>query len=104
MITAIVQFKVPEDLSVERAKKNFEEIAKTFLDTPGLVRKYFIISDDHIGGGVYLWETREQAEALYNGPVWSTRIRENYGVDPEITWFHCPVIAETALKEIRTSV
>lgn len=103
MITAIVQFKVPSDLSVERAKQTFEVIAQSFLETPGLIRKYFIISDDHVGGGVYLWETREHAEALYDGPVWSSRIRENYGVDPEITWFHCPVIAETALKQIQVS-
>ena len=103
MITAIVQFKTPEDLTVEEAEESFEDIARSFLDTPGLIRKYFIISDDHVGGGVYLWESREQAEALYNGPVWANRIKENYGIEPEITWFHCPVIAETALGKVVTS-
>lgn len=103
MITAIVQFKVPDDLTVEKAKEGFEEIAKSYLDTPGLIRKYFIVSDDQIGGGVYLWETREQAEALYNGPIWSARIEEIYGVKPEVQWFHCPVVAETALGEVVTT-
>jgi hypothetical protein len=97
MIVAYVQFKVGDDMDVAAARAVFDKVAEAYLDTPGLIRKYFLISDDHIGAGVYLWESRAQAEALYDGPLWRPRIRELYGVDPEITWFHCPVIAETAL-------
>jgi hypothetical protein len=99
MIVAYVSFKVGDDIDKDTAREIFSKVADAYLDVPGLIRKYFVISDDHVGGGIYLWESREQAEALYNGPVWAPRIRELYGVDPEINWFHCPVVAETALSQ-----
>lgn len=102
MIVALVQFKVADEVTVDKAREIFARIAPAYLDTPGLIRKYFMISDDHVGAGIYLWETREAAETLYNGPVWAPRIRELYGVDPEITWFHCPVVAETMLGKLVT--
>jgi hypothetical protein len=101
MIVAFVSFKVSEDVNLDQARAIFKEIAGAYLDTPGLIRKYFLISDEHVGAGVYLWENRDAAEKLYNGPVWAPRIRELYGVDPDIKWFHCPVIAETMQGQIK---
>jgi hypothetical protein len=37
-------------------------------------------------GGIYLWETRAAAEALYNAD-WKARVKQLYGADPEISWF-----------------
>jgi len=100
MIVAFVSFKVSDDIDLDTARTTFKKVADAYLETPGLIRKYFVISDDHVGAGVYLWENRAAAEKLYNGPIWAPRIRELYGVDPDIQWFHCPVIAETALSQV----
>ena len=36
--------------------------APTFLGKKGLIRKYYLNGDEG-GGGVYLWESKEAAEA-----------------------------------------
>jgi len=36
----------------------------------GLIRKHYVFdAENHIGGGVYLWQSREEAEAAYT-PEW----------------------------------
>ncbi len=65
MVTVIVQFKVG-DAKVEALKKAFADSVPRYQQVPGLLRKYYLLSDDgDTAGGVYLWKTREDAEALY---------------------------------------
>ena len=60
----------------------------------GLVRKYYLRSEDgYRAGGVYLWETRAAAEAVYNSE-WKARVKQLYGSEPEISWFDTPVIVD----------
>ena len=60
----------------------------------GLIRKYYLRSEDgRRAGGVYLWETRAAAEAVYNGE-WKARVKTLYGSEPEISWFDTPVIVD----------
>jgi hypothetical protein len=66
---------------------------------PGLIRKQFIYADDGWAGGVYLWETREQAEAFYAGP-WLDGIRERYGMDPQIKLFETACITDNAIEAV----
>jgi hypothetical protein len=58
---------------------HFRRIAPGFREVPGLIRKQFIYAEDGWAGGIYLWETREEAEAFYTGP-WLDGIRERYGM------------------------
>ena len=45
----------------------FEASAPNYQNVDGLRRKHFLLSDDgRTAGGVYLWDSREQAEALYD--------------------------------------
>jgi Putative mono-oxygenase ydhR len=83
MITAIVQFLLPKPISLEEAARAFESTAPKYQGLRGLVRKYYLRSEDgRRAGGVYLWETRAAAEAVYNGE-WKARVKQLYGSEPD---------------------
>jgi hypothetical protein len=97
MITALVQFNLPAPISLAEAAKRFEGSAPKYRNVPGLVRKYYIRSEDgRVAGGIYLWESREQAERVYNAE-WRERVETLYGSTPSITWFDTPVIVDNQL-------
>jgi hypothetical protein len=53
-VTAIVRFTLPEGKTHEEMAAAFERSAPLYRDVPGLVRKYYLVSDDvRTGGGVY---------------------------------------------------
>ena len=67
MITTLVQFQLPSPVSLAEATRRFETTAPKYQKLPGLIRKYYIRSEDgRIVGGVYLWQTRQAAESLYS--------------------------------------
>lgn len=82
-----------------------KNVAPKFKNMPGLIRKNFLFDGDRgIGGGVYTWETREAADAVYaEGGPWREAIRNLYGVEPEIIIFETPVIVDNAIGEIRSA-
>ena len=92
MITALVQFPLPKTLSAKDAKALFEGSAPKYKDLPGLVRKYYLFGEG-VGGGCYLWESREAAEKVYSAE-WRKMIKERYGAEPTITYYETPVIVE----------
>ena len=64
------------------------------MNLPGLVRKYYVRSEDgSSAGGIYLWESRAAAEAVYSGE-WRERVEKLYGAKPTIIWFDSPVIVD----------
>jgi hypothetical protein len=87
VITAIVQYRLPPSIDQTACAEHFRKIAPGFHNVPGLIRKQFIYADNGWAGGVHLWQSRAQAEAFYSGP-WLEGIRERYGMDPEIRYFH----------------
>lgn len=100
MITAIVQFKLPQPVSREKAREIFTSTAPNYRQTSGLIRKYYILSQDgETAGGIYLWRSREDAEGLYTDQ-WEQFIRDKYGASPTVTYFETPVIVDNAAGEI----
>jgi Putative mono-oxygenase ydhR len=94
MITALVQFNLPTPITLAEAAKRFEGSAPKYQNVPGLIRKYYIRSEDgRVAGGIYLWESREMAERIYNGE-WRERVEKLYGAKPSINWFDTPVIVD----------
>jgi len=104
MITAIVQFKVGPGADKDQIFENMKKVAPKFEGMPNLIRKNFLFDGDNgVGGGVYTWESREAAEAVYaEGGPWRQSIRDIYGVDPYITYFETPVIVDNKMGEIQT--
>jgi len=100
VITAIVQFGLPKPVSLEEAARMFESTAPRYQNLPGLVRKYYLRSEDgRTAGGVYLWESRAQAEQVYN-TEWRERVSKLYGNAPQVTYFDTPVIVDNAAGAI----
>ncbi|GAB4235054.1 MAG: YdhR family protein [Methyloligellaceae bacterium] len=100
MITAIVNFRLPEGATLEDATARFQSTAPLYLGHKGLTRKYYLFDPQtNTGGGCYLFETREDAEAMFDD-VWRARIREKYGSEPEIRFFESPVIVDNQRGEI----
>lgn len=103
MITALVQFKLPESVTREKAKEFFSSTASKYRDVHGLIRKYYLLSEDgRIGGGVYLWRTREDAERLYTDD-WKRFIADKYGAEPSVLYFATPVVVDNLTSEIITA-
>ena len=95
MITAIVRFPLPQNVTRDDAKAMFEKSAPNYRGVPGLVRKYYRYGDDRTGGGVYLWENRETAERFYSD-AWKDTIAQRFGARPEVLFYETPVIVENA--------
>lgn len=93
MITAIVRYELPASIGKADCHAHFVKISKGFGEVDGLVRKQFIWSESGIGGGVYLWQSIEQAKTFYQGP-WLDGILERYGVYPEIDYFETFAVTE----------
>ena len=102
MITAIVQFELPQPISLERAREIFSSTAPKYRETPGLLRKYYILSQNGAtAGGVYLWKSRRDAEALYT-EEWKSFIVEKYGAQPSVAYFDSPVVVDNISGLITT--
>lgn len=94
MITTLVQFELPAPISLAEATRRFESSAPKYQNLQGLIRKYYVRSEDgRSAGGIYLWETRADAERVYNGE-WRQRVEKLYGAKPAIVWFDTPVIVD----------
>ena len=99
MITAIVQFKYAEGTSRDVAMKNLKASVPKFVGAPGLIRKHYLYSEEGVGGGAYLWESREAAEAVYT-PEWRRQLAERYGAEPTVSYFETPVVIDNTTGEV----
>ena len=100
MITVIATYQLPKPLTREEARGIFLSTAPKYQGLPGLVRKYYVLSQDGKSvGGIYLWNSRAEADALYT-ESWRTFVREKYGTDPSLTYMDCPVVVDNLTHEI----
>src|SRR5215472_9045593 len=68
MISATVRYKLPPHIDYAACREHFHTIAPDFRSVQGLISKHFIWSEGGWAGGIYQWETLEDAEAFYGGP------------------------------------
>lgn len=100
MITAIATFRLPKPLTVEEAKAIFQGTAPRYLSQPGLIRKYYVLSEDGMTvGGIYLWEDRQAADALYTDK-WRAFVTGKYGVAPDVAFWESPVVVDIPTQQI----
>ena len=100
MITAIVEFKLPQAITIQKAREIFLSTAPKYKGMSGLIRKYYFLTPDGTtAGGVYLWQTREDADRLYTGE-WKAFVRGKYGSDPVVKYLETPVVVDNMSKEI----
>jgi hypothetical protein len=100
MITAFVEFKLPKPITVAEAKATFLSTAPKYQGMAGLIRKYYFLSEDGArAGGIYLWESRAQAEQIYT-EEWKAFVHGKYGSDPSLIYLECPVVVDNTTNEI----
>lgn len=103
MIVAIVTFKLPKRLSVKEAAAIFNGTAPRYLGKAGLVRKHYYVSEaGDRAGGIYLWQSKADAEACYTAE-WKATVAEKYGAAPEIFYAHVPVTVDNVAQLIEAA-
>jgi hypothetical protein len=102
MIVAFVQFPKGE-ATADEMRERYQSTAPKYQKIVGLIRKYYLLSENgQMGGGVYLFESKEAAEKLYTAE-WRQYVKELYGAEPAIQYFECPVVVDNPTEKILTS-
>ncbi|MBI2769725.1 MAG: YdhR family protein [Burkholderiales bacterium] len=100
MITAFTSFTLPKPITRDEARSIFLSTAPKYRGVPGLFRKIYVLSEDGgTVGGIYLWKTRAQAEAMYTD-AWRVFVKEKYGTEPTVTYFDSPVVVDNVTEQI----
>ena len=100
MITAFTTFALPKPITREEARRIFLSTAPKYEGVKGLFRKVYVLSQDGAtAGGIYLWNSKQEAEAMYT-EAWRTFVREKYGTDPVVTYFESPVVVDNVTGQI----
>ncbi len=95
-VATLVTLATPAQVTRERLVREFDAALPTYRQVPGLLRKYFIITDDGQFGGVYLWDTPTSAQAWFTD-AWHARVRNTYGADAKLEWFDTPIMVASKL-------
>jgi hypothetical protein len=94
MIVTITTFQLPQRTTLAEITKTFQSTAPRYQGLKGLVRKnYFLSEDGRRAGGIYLWESRADAERAYNAE-WRKMVTDKYGTPPSIEYLHSPVMVD----------
>ena len=94
MVVAIVSFQLPQATTAADMSGAFRADAPLFQKVPGLLRKYFYVSDDgRRAGGVYMWASRADADRLYAGE-WRAIVEAKFGGPPTIDFLDSPVMVD----------
>jgi hypothetical protein len=100
MITAIVEFKLPRAITNLQAREIFLSTAPKYQGMPGLIRKYYFLTPDgSTAGGIYLWESRDDADRQYTAE-WKAFVRGKYGSEPVVKYLETPVVVDNVSNEI----
>ena len=102
MIIALVQIPMENaPANADALTERYTESTKIFREVKGLRRKYYLIGKLG-GGGVYEFDTRENAEAWFNDG-WADWMESRFGVRPTLTIFDNPVVLDNEAGEVRVN-
>jgi hypothetical protein len=90
----------PPSLDEPTIRRQFDAVADRYIGIPGLIRKYFGLSDDGKSVvGIYLWTSKDAADAFYS-PEWIAGVTERWGATPQRVDWIVPVVAESAGQRV----
>ena len=87
----------PEGKTREELAAAFEQSAPLYRDVPGLVRKYYLVSEDLRTGGGSICSSRAPTPSGSTTDAWWARLRERMGVEPNVEYFDSPVIVDNGV-------
>lgn len=88
-VVAVVVYGLPEGTDRATAVQMFRDSIPRYMTTPGLLRKN-VLYDEGLGGGVYLFESRQAADAAFSDE-WKTYMTDKYDHPPQITFYESPI-------------
>jgi len=95
MITAIVTYKPDPSKTMEDVNNAFKNSIPLFSSVPGLKKKIYCFDEEAFQGtSVYLWESKEAAEACYGSTTFQEAFKKSFGAVPEITFIPALQIVE----------
>ena len=100
MITVMVTFQLPKAMTLDEARMIFLGTSPKYQAVAGLIRKYYVLAQDgKTAGGIYLWKSQAEAQALYT-ESWKAFVREKYGCNPSVVYMDSPVVVDNLSHEI----
>ncbi|NNM71013.1 monooxygenase [Enterovirga aerilata] len=99
MIVEIVTFKHRPGQSREEVLEEARATVPKWQANPDLIRKHFLYGQDDAGGGIYLWPSREAAEAAH-GPEWREGVRARTGSEPQIVYYDLLMVIDNERKTV----
>ena len=94
MIAKLVSFQLPGQMTRQEVLEMAKEVAENWLKHPKLIRKDFLLDENNMTYGYYLFPDMESAEQAH-GEEFLERLRENFNVEPEIKYFDYLLTADT---------
>lgn len=102
MIIVVTAFTLPTPITRDEARDIFLSTAPKYQGVQGLFSKHYVLSEDGAtAGGVYFWNSKPEAEAMYT-ESWRAFVREKYGTEPTVTYFESPVVVDNVAQRVLT--
>lgn len=96
MYTVLVKYELPEARPREAMMEGFKAAEPMFRSAPKLIRKYFCYDEAaHTGHSVYLWESKEAAQAFFNDKF-IEQFRAKFGATPELLMLDTLMVVDNA--------
>ncbi len=84
MITELVFIDLPKGTTRALALAMYRQTAESWRANTDLVEKYYFFDEERsIGGGVYIWPSRAEAET-WHGDAYKEKVLSIYGAPPRI--------------------
>lgn len=99
MIIAIVEIPRPAKAPREAAVAAALGSVGIYREVKGLRRKHYL-NGEMGGGGVYEFDSRENAEAWFHAG-WADWMEGRFGVRPTLKLFDCHVVLDNVAGEVR---
>ena len=91
MITEIVTFKLKDGMDRATVTADYEKSVPVWKGNPALLHKSYLFDEAKgIGGGVYLWTSKEAAQTAH-GAGFVEKITGLFGSAPEFQYFDSPL-------------
>ena len=103
MIVTITTFNLAQPTTLDEITKTFQVTAPKYQGVAGLLSKnYWMSEDGRRVGGIYVWETRADADRLHTAE-WKKFVEGKYGTAPQIECLHSPVMVDNRDGSIKVA-
>ena len=100
MYISIVEIDLPAGTDCAALKDAFITTGPRYVDVPGLLRKYYTLQGGTMTGGVFVWDTLENAQAGHADQGWRKIITDRYGNEPRVAYYEVPTIVDNVMGTV----